>query len=86
MTRGDNERQDVTNQAISVAAKNAAFLVLASKYPDSGLVYSIGFTRALDGALEAAAPHMFREAKESAYDEGYEDGDRYNKNPYRSRA
>lgn len=39
-----------------------------------------------DEAVEAAPPHMFREAKESAYDEGYEDGDRYNKNPYRSRA
>lgn len=43
-----------------VAAKNAAFLVLASEYPNSNLVYSEGFIRALDVALEAAAPHMPR--------------------------
>jgi len=43
---------------IPVAAKNAAFLVFASRYTDSDFVYSEDFMRTLDEALEAAAPHL----------------------------
>ena len=42
----------------TVAARNAAFLVFASRYPNSDFVYSEDFQRTLDAALEAAAPHM----------------------------
>lgn len=48
-------------RTISVAAKNAAFLVFASRFTDSDLVYSEEFQRTLDAALEAAAPHMLAE-------------------------
>ena len=43
---------------IPVAASNAAFLVFASRYTDSDLVYSEDFMRAVDEALKAAAPWM----------------------------
>lgn len=43
-------------------------------------------TLTAENALEAAAPYLLREAQERAYDEGYEDGDKYNKNPYRQDA
>lgn len=46
------------NDTVPMAAKNAAWLVLASKYPHSDLIYSKDFALALDEALKAAAPHM----------------------------
>ena len=50
--------QVIPEAAVPMIARNAAFLVLASKYPNSDLVYSVEFGQALKAALEAAAPHM----------------------------
>jgi hypothetical protein len=45
-------------QRTTIAARNAAFLVFASRFPNSDFVYSQEFQRTLNEALESAAPHM----------------------------
>ena len=51
---------------ITVAARNAAFLVFASRFTHSDFVYSEDFQRSLDAALEAAAPHLISSGGEHA--------------------
>lgn len=43
---------------ISVAAKNAAFLTMAIELGHDATIYEERFSRALNKALEAAAPHI----------------------------
>ena len=42
----------------TVAARNAAFLAFAIELKHEAFIYTTEFVRALDAALEAAAPHM----------------------------
>jgi len=50
--------ESMSTQRTTIAARNAAFLVFASRFPNSDFVYSQEFQRTLNEALESAAPHM----------------------------
>jgi len=51
-------KEVIPEAAVPMIARNAAWVALASKFPNSDLVHSEDFIRAIDEALEAAAPHM----------------------------
>lgn len=59
--------------------------LVASRLGDHKGINGEEFVEAARAALEAAAPHMLREAQELAWDEGWF-GEGWQSNPYRSQA
>lgn len=53
---------NIPDESVPMIARNAAWVALAIEFPNSDLIHSEEFARALDKALEAAAPHLMAAA------------------------